>query len=133
MGYISSNFFVIHLKVLGLIFLQLVANGILRAQFDSSQKIELLEFNTTNHEEYVSRALVVEAARPLHEWIKEWTRVNSQPDGKQSPEMNKKGKARPMKSPQTAPPEIDIPDSKVRPNEGITPSVFRFLEVSNLR
>jgi hypothetical protein len=73
----------------------------------------------------------MEAARPLHEWIKEWTKVNSQPDGKQSPEMNKKGKTRPMKSPPTAPPEIDIPESRVQLNIGITPSVSQFLEVSN--
>lgn len=76
------------------------------------------------------RTKIVEAARPLHEWQKEWHKVNAQPDGKQSPEMSKKAKARPMKSPQNQPPEIDIPDSKVKLNMGITPSVFRFLEVS---
>jgi hypothetical protein len=43
--------------------------------------------------------------------------------------MSKK-KARPMKSLVTAPPELDIPESKVNPNMGITPFVFQFLEVS---
>jgi LIM-domain binding protein len=129
-SYFNELYIVVHIKFFGLIFMQLVANGILRAQFDSSQKIELLEFNTASHEEFVPRARIVEAARPLHEWIKEWTKVNPQPDGKQSPEMNKKGKARPMKSLLAAPPEIDIPDSKVKLNMGITLSVFQFLEVS---
>lgn len=106
-----------------------MANGTLRAQFDSNQKIELLEFVTSNHEEYVPRRGMVEAARPLHEWHKEWHKANTPLDGKQSPEMSKK-KARPMKSPPTAPPDIDIPESKVKGAMGITPSVFRFLEVS---
>ncbi len=100
----------------------------MRAQFDASQKIELLEFVTSNHEEYVPRTRMVEAARPLHEWQKEWQKANTPADGKQSPEMSKK--KRPMKSPPTAPPEIDIPESKVKGTMGITPSVFRFLEVS---
>lgn len=94
--------------------------------------IELLEFVTTSHEEYVPRTRIVEAARPLHEWQKDWRKVNGPPDGKQSPEMSKKGKARQMKSPPTEPPDIDIPDSKVKRNMGITPSVFRFLEVSKI-
>jgi hypothetical protein len=72
---------------------------------------------------------MLEAARPLHEWQKEWHKANAPPDGKQSPEMSKK-KARPMKSPNIPPPEIDIPDTKVKGAMGITPSVFRFLEVS---
>lgn len=109
----------------------MVAHGTLRAQFDANQKIELLEFVTSGHEEFVSRTRVVEAARPLHEWLKEWHKANPPVDGKQSPEMSKK-KARPMKSPPTAPPEIDIPESKVKLNMGITPSVFRFLEVSTV-
>lgn len=67
----------------------------------------------------------------MHEWSKEWRHVNLSPDGKQSPETTKKGKARQMKSPATAPPEIDLPESKVKMNMGITPSVFRFLEVTN--
>ena len=109
----------------------MVANGTLRAQFDSNQKIELLEFVTNSHEEYVPRARIIEAARPLHEWQKEWQKANTSADGKQSPEMSKK-KARPLKSPPTAPPDIDLPDSKVKPKMGITPSVFRFLEVSQI-
>jgi hypothetical protein len=108
----------------------LVANGKLKAQFDANQMIELLEFETNNHEEYLPRTKVVDAARPLHEWQKDWQKINAPADGKQSPEINKKGKARPLKSPPSQPPDIDIPDSKVKLNMGITPSVFRFLEVS---
>lgn len=108
----------------------MVANGKLKAQFDANQMIELLEFETNNHEEYLPRTKVVDAARPLHEWQKDWQKINAPADGKQSPEINKKGKARPLKSPPSQPPDIDIPDSKVKLNMGITPSVFRFLEVS---
>jgi len=42
--------------------------------------------------------------------------------------MNKK-KAKNMKSPAQPPPDIDLPQSKVKKNMGITPAVFRFLEV----
>ena len=108
---------------------QNMARGKLRVTLDSNQKIELMDFETTSNEEYLPRNKVVEAARPLHEWQKDWHKVNTSADGKQSPEINKKGKARPMKSPPTAPPEIDIPESKVKANMGITPNVFRFLEV----
>jgi len=105
-----------------------VARGTLRTQFDANQKIELFEFITSSHEEYVPRTRVVDAARPLHEWINEWHRANVSVDDKQPPKMSKKGRL--LKSPPTAPPEIDIPESKVKLNMGITPSMFRFLEVS---
>lgn len=108
---------------------QLVANGTLRALFDADQKLELLEFVTSSHEEYLPRTKIIDAARPLHEWQKEWHKVNNPGDGKSSPEMNKKGKSKPMKSPAQPPPEIDLPASKVKSSMGITPSVFRFLEV----
>lgn len=111
---------------------QLIASGNLRAHFDTEQKIELLEFVTSSHEEYIPRALVIEAARPLHEWGKDWKSLNAIPDGKQSPEMNKK-KAKVMKSPQQPPPDIDLPPSMVKRKMGVTPSVFRFLEVCFLQ
>lgn len=91
--------------------------------------MESLEFITSSHEEFVPRNQIIKGARPLHEWQKEWHEMNG-PANKQSPEMNKKGKARPMKSPATAPPDFDIPDSKVKSSMGIPSSVFRFLEVS---
>ncbi|KUJ13152.1 uncharacterized protein LY89DRAFT_699108 [Mollisia scopiformis] len=109
---------------------QLVASGTLKAHFDADQKIELLEFVTSSHEEYIPRAQVLDAARPLHEWSKEWRKVNAPPDGKQSPEINKK-KAKPMKSPPQPPPEIDLPESLVS-KMGITPLVFRFLEIAEV-
>ena len=108
----------------------MIASGTLKAHFDADQKIELLEFITSSHEEYLPRTKVIDAARPIHEWNKEWLKVNAPADGKQSPEMNKK-KQKPMKSPPQPPPEIDLPQSKVKPSMGITPSVFRFLEVSD--
>ncbi|RKF84007.1 Transcriptional activator ptaB [Golovinomyces cichoracearum] len=110
---------------------QLVASGTIKAHFDAQQKIELLEFVTTSHEEYLPRTQVVEAARPLHIWGKEWHKINSAPDGKSSPEMNKK-KPKLMKSPPQPPPDIGIPASKVKTSMGITHSVFRFLELAEV-
>lgn len=104
-----------------------VATGTLRAQFDSEQKLELLEFITQGHEEYHSRKMVIEAAKPAHNWVKDWLRVNGQ-DSRLSPEMSKKGK-KPMKSPQVPPPDIDLPQSAVKQNSGITEAVFQFLEI----
>lgn len=99
-------------------------------QFDAEQKIEMFEFFSKEHEEYVSRTVVVEGAKPNHNWIKDWHRVNSQ-DNKSSPEMSKKGKARPMKSPPNPPPDLDIPHSAVKHGLGITEQQFQFLEVCN--
>ncbi|WKT49909.1 hypothetical protein QSH57_014856 [Fusarium oxysporum f. sp. vasinfectum] len=106
----------------------LVASGTLRAQFDAEQKIELFEFLTTSHDEFISRKQVIDAAKPAHMWMKEWHKTNSQ-DGK-SPELSKKGKGRQLKSPQTQPPEVlvDLPDSAVN-SKGVTEAVFQFLEI----
>lgn len=109
---------------------KVVASGTIKAHFDAQQKIELLEFNTSSHEEYLPRTQVVEAARPLHIWSKEWHKANTLPDGKLSPEINKK-KPKMMKSVTQPPPDIELPVSKVKPSMGITHSVFRFLEASN--
>lgn len=106
----------------------MVANGTLRAHFDGEQKLELLEFVTSSHEEYVPRSMALEAARPFHNWTKDWKNMNTGPDGKPSPEMNKK-KQKMMKSPQNAPPDFDLPGTKLKANFGITPAVFRYLEV----
>ncbi|KAG4222973.1 hypothetical protein PC116_g28554 [Phytophthora cactorum] len=105
-----------------------VASGVLRAQFDSEQKLDVLEFITQSHEEYHSRKMVTEAARPAHNWVKEWLKVNGQ-DSRSSPEMSKKGKAKTMKSPPNPPPDIDLPPSAVKQNIGLTEAVFQFLEV----
>ncbi len=106
----------------------MVATGQLKAQFDNEQKLEVLEFNTNGHEEYVSRKMVINAARPTHSWAKEWKKVNGQ-DVNGSPEMNKKGKSKQMKSPPNPPPDFVIPHSAVKLNMGITEPVFQFLEV----
>ena len=111
--------------------LHLIATGALKAQFDSEQKIELFEFSTTEHEEYISYKKAVEAAKPVHNWIKEWHRINS-PDMKGSPEMSKKTKKQ-LKSPQNAPPAalVDLPRSAVNQKTGIPEAVFQFLEVQS--
>ena len=79
----------------------------------------------------MSRKQVIEAAKPAHEWLKEWRRLNSQ-DSKTSPEMSKKSKSRQLKSPQTHPPDVlvDLPDSAVR-SKGVTNAVHQFLEVGD--
>ncbi|KAI1770573.1 hypothetical protein F4818DRAFT_260424 [Hypoxylon cercidicola] len=104
-----------------------VSSGTIRVQFDSEQKLDLLEFITQGHEEYHSRKMVIEAAKPAHNWVKDWLKVNGQDS--RSPEMSKKGKAKPMKSPQNPPPDIDLPQSAVKQNIGITEAVFQFLEI----
>lgn len=99
--------------------------------FDQFQKIELMDFETATNDEYLRRTAIVDAVRPVHEWQKEWETMNTT-DGKQSPEINKKGKPRPLKSPPRPPPNIGdlIGESKVR--NGITPNVLRFLEVGKI-
>jgi transposase-like protein len=105
-----------------------VATGTLRAQFDAEQKIELFEFLTTGQEEYVSLKRVIEAAKPTHEWVKEWRNVNTM-DGKQSPEMSKKGKSRQLKSPQKEPPGVLVDLHSAVNKQGVTQAVHQFLEV----
>lgn len=107
-----------------------VATGTFKAQFNSQPKLELFEFITTSLEEYISRNAAIEAAKPAHNWHKEWHKVNAPSDSKQSPEMSKKGKAKPMKSPPNPPPEIDLPESAVQEGVGVTRAVAQFLEVS---
>jgi hypothetical protein len=107
---------------------QLVAQGILRVQFDSESRFDLFDFQTTAHEEYISRRLVIQAARPAHNWVKEWRSLNQQ-DPKQSPELTKKGKPKPSKVPASAPPDFDLPHSPLKVGMGITDAVHQFLEV----
>lgn len=108
-----------------------MATGNLRVHFDPEQKFDIFEFETTGHEEYISRRLVIQAARPAHNWVKEWRNLNSQ-DPKQSPEMSKKSKPRPAKVPAGPPPDLELPHSFVKSGMGITEAVFQFLEVSLL-
>lgn len=103
----------------------------MRAQFDENYKLDVLEFSTTGHEEFVSLKNVIKAAKPAHDWVKEWHKVNSQ-NIMTSPEISKKSKAKQMKSPQSAPPDalVDLPGSAVKKSMGIPEAVFQFLEVS---
>jgi hypothetical protein len=109
---------------------QLVATGTLQAQFDAEQKLELFEFCTSDHEEFVSLKRVIEAAKPAHIWVKEWHKINQQ-DIKASPEMSKKSKQKQMKSPQNPPPDalVDLPDLGVQKSMGVPVAVHKFLEV----
>jgi hypothetical protein len=102
----------------------------MRAQFDENYKLDVLEFSTTGHEEFVSLKSVIKAATPSHNWVKEWQKLNTQ-DPKSSPEMSKKSKAKQFKSPQNAPPDslVDLPGSAVKESMGIPEAVFQFLEV----
>lgn len=106
----------------------LIATGSLRAQFDADQKLEVFEFITTGQEEYISRKQVIEIAKPAHNWIKEWNKVNSTEN--KSPELSKKGKGKQLKSPQSQPPEVlnGLPDAAVN-SKGVTEAVDQFLEV----
>lgn len=106
-----------------------IVNGRLQVIFDAEQKIAQLSFASTDYDESVSRKMVIEAATPNHHWIKEWQKLN---DPKQSPEMSKKGKAKQLKSPPTAPPDIDLPASAVKSNMGITEPVFQYLEMAEV-
>ncbi|KAK4644488.1 hypothetical protein QC761_305240 [Podospora bellae-mahoneyi] len=108
-----------------------VADGILRASFDSEQKFELFEFITTDFEEFVPRSMVIQAARPAHNWVKEWHALNS-PDNKQSPEMNKKNKTKQLKTPAGPPPDLELPDSYVSPGRAVPGHVYQFLEMSEI-
>lgn len=91
--------------------------------------MDLFEFACDGHEEYVSRKLVTQAARPAHNWLKEWNKVNSPPDSKQSPEMSKKTKAKQLKSPQSQPPDFNLPQSIIKESVGLTGAMSQFLEV----
>lgn len=74
---------------------------------------------------------MIQAARPSHNWVKEWRSLNPQ-DPKQSPEMNKKSKPRPAKAPNGPPPDLELPHSVVKSTMGITEAVYQFLEVRML-
>lgn len=101
--------------------------GTLRIQFDAEKKVELFEFISRDHDEYVARNVVVEGAKPNHNWIKEWHQANATEN--KSPEMSKKKQQRAMKSPARPPPDLDIPHSAVKANVGITEQQFQFIEV----
>lgn len=77
----------------------------------------------------MSRKQVIEAAKPAHNWIKEWRNVNN--SDTKSPELSKKGKGKQLKSPQSHPPEVlvDLPDTAVN-SKGVTGAVHQFLEVT---
>lgn len=87
---------------------------------------------TSSHEEYIPRNVAVDAIRPLWDWAKERNKLNTLPDVKQSPEMNKKKAKTPKmqtQQQQLPPPVVPIPHSKVKASIGIPAALFQFLEV----
>ena len=96
---------------------QVISSGTLRAQFDQNSKVELLEFVTQDHKEFLPRGQMKALVSP-----------HNSPDQKSSPKQTKTiGK---QKAQQRAPPPapIILPESQV--NEyGVTNEVAKFLEV----
>lgn len=69
---------------------------------------------------------IIQSARPLHNWIKDWKNMNPE-GGIHSPEMsNKKNKQKAYKSPAIPPPDFGIPP---KTKHGLGDSVHGFLEV----
>lgn len=93
---------------------QLFTNGTLRAHFDASNKIEMLDIGILDHNEFIPRRSLV---------------ALEQQDQKQSPKMTKNTakRAQPKQAPQ---PSVTLPESMVTAN-GVPPTVMSFLEVSS--
>jgi hypothetical protein len=99
---------------------QLVSSGHLRAQFDQNSKIDLLEFVTHKHEEFIPR-----------QDIQRLLLSQNSPDQKSSPKQNKSMTKQRAAQRQQHQPPITMPDSQV--NEyGVTNELMRFLEVCSL-
>lgn len=109
-----------------------VWHGSLRVQFDGEQKLSLFEFNITNHDEFLAHTSVLEAAKPSHEWGKQWKSLNEPPGGTKSPEMSKKAKPKTTKSPPGPPPDIALSETVIT-RQGVPKGVSHFLEVSYTR
>lgn len=104
---------------------QLVTTGSLKVQFDPAGKIDVLEIITTSHEEFVPRAKLLRAAT-------ESPQLKHSPN--QSRTTGKKGATQRQKQAQAAQdqtPFAAVPSSTIN-DQGVTPSVGEFLEVSAL-
>lgn len=93
--------------------MQLIMFGTLRAQFDPNSKIDVLDFVTAYHTEYVSRASIKNPSSPY-----------SSPD-ERSPGQHKNAKQKA----QRAQMQIQVPESRVNVY-GVTDAVMTFLEVT---
>lgn len=90
-----------------------VTMGQVKVNFDSENRIELLDITTTSWKEYIPREMVLPPKSP--------------PDPKESPKLNKNLK-RPQPKPAPSPPSATIPDSRV--NEyGVPKPLMQYLEV----
>lgn len=106
----------------------IVWHGNFRASFNVEQKFDLFEFNITSHDEFLAHARVIEAAKPSHEWVKQWRSLNEV--STKSPEMSKKPKTKTMKSPPVAPPDIAL-SATIITRQGVPKDVSPFLEVGS--
>lgn len=90
--------------------------GSLKAHFDATGKIDLLDLTTTSHQEFVPRKLL----RPV------------EPSPIQSPKLTKAAQKKKLQAPPQPPkPSISVPESKVT-NWGVTAAVLNFLEVGSV-
>ncbi|KAJ6182208.1 hypothetical protein N7485_000850 [Penicillium canescens] len=89
---------------------QLFANGTLRAYFDVNNRLEMLDINVLNHNEFIPRSLLLAME------------ADSQ---KQSPKVPKNAK----RAQQKPTPSLSLPDSMVTAN-GVPTPVMGFLEVA---
>ena len=97
-----------------------MATGSLRAQFDINCKMDILDLSTNEHNEYIPRSSLIQAAA-------------ESPEIKLSPSASKSGnkknaKAQKQQPPDNQPPQVKIPGS-VFHDFGTTPGVWQFLEV----
>ena len=105
---------------------QLVATGTLRAQFDTSSKIDLLEMTTTEHVEYLPRSQLVQAAAEASD-IKQSPNASKSQGKRGSQQRQQK---QPSQTSQDQIPQVPIPESIVT-EYGTTKEIFQFLEVSH--
>ncbi|KAF3911494.1 hypothetical protein ABW20_dc0107094 [Dactylellina cionopaga] len=99
----------------------IVAQGTLRASLNMASQIDILEFDTSEHTEYVPRRILENAKRAS----------TSSPDQKASPRVNSKavGKRQQMQQLPPPPPPISIPDSPIGA-WGVPDQVVKLLELA---
>lgn len=90
--------------------MQLVSQGVLRAQYDPNGKIEMLDIDIKGHTEYLPRNQL---------------QPTGSPDQKASPKVAKMNKRQKLAA---RPGAITLPESMVA-DEGVTERVLSFLEV----
>ncbi|KAF3933383.1 hypothetical protein ABW19_dt0205882 [Dactylella cylindrospora] len=98
---------------------QVVAQGVLRATLNIASQIDILEFDTTEHTEYIPRRIFTNTIRSL----------TSSPDQKASPRINSKALGKRQLQQPPAPPPISIPESPIGV-WGVPDQVVKLLELA---